>query len=223
MIDVIIPTLHKSPVYDECLQSLRFIPYPYNLHVIQEGANWSHSVNLGLTRSKNDILLMDDDVILGPYTLSTFDPSIADIIGFTLRLPAGQIQQAGAFIKTLEGLEGKQRYYHEYRVDPLLKPTRMVHTSASLVYIHREVIDQIGGFVEWPGVQLEDVDFSFRALLAGFKIMCVPCEASHLQSATRLQFSNYLSRKIMNMGMLTKKYYEDPDFIAFLRREKWLT
>jgi len=156
------------------------------LHLIYEGATWAQAVNIGIDESKEpgDFLIMDDDVFLREETFSLVEKHYndADIFGFKLLFPDNRIQHAGGFVDgdavTHFGYGGRPELYPD--------PQYVAHVTTSLVYIKRHVIDKLGGMaIDIPGVQMEDVDFSFRALKAGFRILYLPGTAIHLESATK--------------------------------------
>jgi len=182
-VDVIIPT-KKGPQYQTAVSSTRHIPFPFKLHTITDGDSWPEAINIGFNESTGDVLLMDDDIVL---LKDTFKPMLdlfdkADIFGFKLIFPDGRIQHAGGFIAGTQmghighGEEDKGQYDG---------PLYVAHCTASLLYIKRPVIEKLVKMYKMMGVQFEDVEFSCRALKAGFKIMYTPGKAIHGESVTK--------------------------------------
>lgn len=211
-VDIVIPTKRREHAFT-CLSALRHVPWCYKLHLISdEPTSWSKAVNLGLSRTKHDVILMDDDVFVGPDTFSHVDKFYqrGDVFGFKLKFPNGLIQHAGGFSKNgnithmgfCEADEGK---YNE--------PRYTCHLTTSLVYIKRQVLDQLHGMAEdYPGLQFEDVDFSFRALAAGFRLLYLPQEAIHMQSASKSAMPRFNERIEENLMELKRRWLDRPEW-----------
>ncbi|MEM4214994.1 MAG: glycosyltransferase [Candidatus Pacearchaeota archaeon] len=240
MIDIIIPTLGK-PHLKECLRYLKKnTKVPYRLFLIKEGKSWPEAINIGLKKCKlkNDIVLMDDDVRVLPGWLDDIEEykKKADIIGFKLLFPNGKIQHAGAFVTydpirviydllngkyppRILGLSiiGKNENREKYN-----KPLYVPHVTTSLVYIKKEVFKKIGGMNEFGGYQFEDVDFDFRALKAGFKIMYCPNRAIHLLTHTKKNFKDFRKKAHQNYIQIYKKWFKNKNFINFLKKNNFI-
>lgn len=217
-VDIIIPTLRRTHAFS-CFDKLHNVPWPYKLHVITTGKTWAEAINIGLkqTDKKNDVILMDDDVFITPDTLkgvrANFDD--ADIFGFKLLFPDGEIQHAGGIVREENiGHIGFQEEDH----GQFDQPYYVCHATTSLVYIKRHVLDSLNGMAEdIPGIQMEDVDFSFRALKAGFKIMYLPGSAVHLQSASK-RFINGFDEKVgLAYAEIKKRHFADSEFLKKLQ------
>lgn len=204
MIDVIIPTLGKEHAID-AFKTLYHLPFPIRLHVITEGENWAQAINIGLERSTNDVLIMDDDVRLLPETFSLFTnyKDKADILGFKLLFKDKRIQHAGGWYSN--GRLGHIGFGERFGFD---SPYYVFHCTASLLYIKRHVIEKIGHMNEFPGQQFEDVDFSIRAIKEGFKILYIPSEAYHLESASKGQDTDFHRKMSLSFEKLMEKHID---------------
>jgi len=213
MVDVIYLTIEKCPVYKESIDSLKHLPFKYKLHKISDKGRWAELINKGIQESTGDILIMDDDVILNRNTFKGFDKKIADIIGFRLLFPNGKVQHGGCVVRNGQV---------EVLADKYDKPIVVPHCTASLQYINRDVIHTIGGMsLDYPGYQFEDVDFCFRALQAGLKIVCLPNEAIHCQGATKEQDKEFSSKALINNEILKSKFLNNPKFIKVLNERRF--
>lgn len=218
MIDVIIPTLRRTHAFS-CFEKLNHIPFPYKLHVITGGKTWAQAINIGLrqTDKKNDVILMDDDVFINADTFKSLESHFADadIFGFKLLFPDGKIQHAGGIVKNGEiGHIG----FGQDDSDALKKAIRVCHATTSLIYIKRHVLDILEGMAEdIPGVQMEDVDFNFRALKAGFKIICLPETAVHIQSATKRFFDSFDEKVGLAYEEIKKRHFADREFLNLVQ------
>lgn len=215
-VDVVMPTL-KRPHAFTALSHLRFVPWPMRLHlVVEETRSWPKAVNLGLSESTGDVILMDDDVFLEPDTFSLVDRYYdqADIFGFKLKYPDGTIQHAGGVYRNNEIGHIGWKAEDNGKFD---MPYFTCHLTTSLVYIKRKVLDELKGMaVDYPGMHFEDVDFSFRALKAGFCLLYLPSPAFHLQSASKGVLPGFKENVDMNLAELRRRWFEDKEFTALL-------
>lgn len=213
-VDIIIPTLRRAHAFS-CFDKLHNVPWPYKLHVITTGKTWAEAINIGLKQSdnKNDVILMDDDVFITPDTFAGVQEYIddADIFGFKLLFPDGSIQHAGGIVRNesighIGFQEQDQGQYDE--------PKYVCHATTSLIYIKRHVLDSLEAMAEdIPGIQMEDVDFNFRALKAGFKILQLTGAAVHLQSASKRFIEGFDEKVGLAYAEIKKRHLSDPVFL----------
>jgi GT2 family glycosyltransferase len=201
-VDIIIPSKGEKHLL-ECLKSLRFIPFPYKLYLVMEGSGWPEAVNIGFRQSKNDVILMDDDVRILPGTFTDFERYLpyADIFGFKLLYENGTVQHGGALITPQD-----MRHRSEKWGDNTTFPAYMSHVTTSLCYIKRKVINNIKIAEDYPGYQFEDVDFNFRAIDAGYKILYVPNKAIHYETLTKNKFADFFEKNNLNYEELKKRH-----------------
>lgn len=213
-VDVIIPTMRKVHAFS-CFERLHNIPWPYRLHVVTGGKSWAEAINIGLkqTDGLNDVILMDDDVFINERTFSLVDQHMldAEIFGFKLLFTNNTIQHYGGIVRN--GEIGHVGYEME-NDSRFTVPLYVCHATTSLVYIKREVLNQIGGMAEdIPGIQCEDIDFSFRALKSGFKIMVLPGAAIHLQSASKKFLPQFNEKVGIAFEEVKRRHLSDPSFV----------
>lgn len=218
VVDVIIPTLGKVNPKSHpfiCFENLHFIPWPYWLHVVTGGKTWAEAINLGIEKtSGNDVILLDDDVFINHETFKLVDEYYdkADIFGFKLFFPDKKIQHAGGIVRNqnIAHIGWRDQDKDEYN-----KARYVCHVTTSCIYIKSHVLAKLKGMTIMPGQQMEDVDFSFRALKAGFRIMYLPSTAIHMESATKRFFPNFQS-DISVAYQEVKKHFEDQKFVEFV-------
>ena len=217
VVDVIIPTMRKVHAFS-CFDRLHNIPWPYRLHVVTGGKSWAEAINIGLKQTSgiNDVILMDDDVFINEKTFCGVESNyeIADIFGFKLLFSDGTIQHYGGIVRNGEiGHVG----YQMANDSKFTIPLRVCHATTSLIYIKRKVLDSLGGMAEdIPGIQCEDVDFSFRALKKGYSILVLPEEAVHLQSASK-KFTPQFNEKVgLAFDEIKKRHFSDPEFLKLI-------
>lgn len=217
-VDIIIPTMRKTHAFS-CFDKLHNVPWPYKLHVITGGKTWAEAINIGLKQSdkKNDVILMDDDVFIMPQTFAGMESVMddADIFGFKLLFPDGDIQHAGGIV--CEENIGHIGFQQEDK-GQFDEPKYVCHATTSLIYIKRHVLDALEGMAEdIPGIQMEDVDFNFRALKAGFKILQLPGSAIHMQSASKRFISGFDEKVGLAYAEIKKRHFADPAFLKLVQ------
>ena len=204
IVDVILPTRHFCPILPLTLKSLEYLPFKYELHIVgEEYESWPSAVNSVLAHSNRDVLLIDDDVILTEETFQGFSKYLkyGDIIGFKLLHPSGVIQSAGAIVDN-----NTIKIRRSTNPEHYSKPEYVHHVSASLCYIKKEVYKTIGGFVEWEGLQFEDIDYTLRAIEAGFRVLYVPSRAIHYATFTLGLNSKFVDYSVLNYRRLEEKW-----------------
>lgn len=215
-VDVVIPTMGK-PHAIKSLSLLRYIPWPIRLILVPEGKNWWEAVNIGFAEvGSNDVILMDDDVFLRADTFKFVDKHYdqADIFGFKLLYPDGKtVQHAGGKVKD----SGIFHMGNGQPNDDYNHPLYCCHVTTSLTYIKNHVLRVLGGMAtDYPGLQYEDVDWSFRAIKAGFKLLYTPGEAIHLETASKRMIPGYVQKFNDNYMELRKRWFSDTEFIKTL-------
>jgi len=207
--DILLPTTFDTPLIMKCLESFRYIPYDYKLHVITEGT-WAESVNKGFSRTNRDVLLIDDDIEVTPNTFnSDFEKylKMADIIGFKLVYDNMRINSAGCDVTT-----NPNKIMPRFRMMPehtakADEAAFMSHVTTSFIYIKRRVIH--AGIVmeeNWPGYLYEDVDFTWKAFDAGFKILYIPHRVIHHGTQTKMRKQDFWEGMKKNFEALHQRY-----------------
>jgi glycosyltransferase involved in cell wall biosynthesis len=160
----------------------------------REKFNYSRKVNLGVLASRGDrIVVLNDDVQL--QTPEWLDELVAPLeepdVGLTgakLLFASTAIQHAG-----LAFLRGG--YHHPYRLMPsnnaglfgMLVVNREVSgVTGACVAMRRETFFEIGGLAEGLPESFNDVDFCYKMLRAGYRVLYLAnCELFHFESQTR--------------------------------------
>jgi len=193
-VNVLMPTLGRLGTRAE--DALREHA-PFDVNLIQSGVpGWSAAINDCLAQRERgeDCLIIDDDVFVGP---ETFNPlwdhyADADVFGFLLRYPTGEIQHDGGYV-TPDMVAGHIRDGREG------EPSFVRYVTASLCYVKADVFERIPRLVQWPGVQWEDVALCVDAWAQGFKVMYLPGEAVHEETATK-RFDPNLNQRFAQNG-----------------------
>lgn len=213
-VDVVIPTM-GHPHIARSLATLRYVPWPIRLILVPEGKSWWEAVNIGFSEvNKNDVILMDDDVFLREGTFKFIDDLYgeADLFGFKLLYPDGKtIQHAGGVVRNGAIFHQGMGQPKENHNDPYF----CCHVTTSLTYIKNSALRALGGMAtDYPGMQYEDVDWSFRAINLGLKLLYTPGEAIHLESASKRMIPGYVQRFNENYMELRKRWFSEPEFVA---------
>ena len=218
-VDVIIPTL-MQPHAQAAFDSLKYLPFDYTLHTITEKGKWPDLINIGLRRRDdgNDVLIMDDDVRLHANTFRSFvkEYDMADIFGFKLLFADGTIQHGGGVYLG----NGCITHREHKKPNREMNPAYVCHVTASLMYIKGHVIDDLRRMEKFSGEQFEDVDWNWRALKRGYKIMFLPDSATHLESGTKGSNPEFINQMLISQRELLNKHFEfDSAFEHKVERE----
>jgi len=140
----------------------RFIKVIYD-----EGRGIGLARNIGVSSAKGSIIcFVDADCVIGKEhflrIISAFE-SGADIVDVK-----GSLFSGGTIIEKMESLVWlKGRAYSEELI------RNRCFAGGAFISFRREVFEKIGGFWEYPPYGGDDLDFSYRSHLAGFKIKVV--------------------------------------------------
>jgi hypothetical protein len=193
-IDVIIPSQRRDHAFD-CFESLKYLPFPFSLHLMM-GDLYTKSVNRGLDQSTRDVLIMDDDALLLPETFKDFDRYYphADIFGFRLlETKDGPVWHSGGLIaQKPDGF-----WTIEHRTDAGETPLYLGHLASAVLYLKRHVVESMRFAEDYIGNSCEDIDFSFRAVDKGFKLLYIPNSAIHGGTETRERAVYPLARQYL--------------------------
>lgn len=139
---------------------------------------------------KSDVVILNDDTILLHGWLDTLveraysAPDIG-IVGSRLIYPNGVLQEAGGEI--FRDASGQNIGKWDDPARPEFEAVKDVHyCSGALLYIRREVLDQVGGFdPQLAPAYYEDTDLCFKAREAGWRVIYEPASAIiHREGAT---------------------------------------
>lgn len=207
-IRVIIPTLER-PGWEASKDSLKHLPFDYDLKVITGRMTWPEAINKGLEGHDSDVLIMDDDAALTAETFDNFGRYYphGDIFGFKLLKEDGSLQHGGGVMTARTSIihlpEGENVALY------------CCHVTASVMYIKKQVLKKLGGITEdWPSYQFEDVDFNWRALEEGFRIMYIPNVAYHGESLTKRDLDDFEMGS--NAEKLSDRFLKDNTFVNYL-------
>jgi GT2 family glycosyltransferase len=143
--------------------------------------NFPHLVNAGVTASDGDlvVLLNNDTEVVTPNWLERMAgyaqlPGVG-AVGCKLLYPDGTIQHAGVVL--VGGVAGHS--HKGYPADSagyfgrLLGSSNYSAITAACVMLSRNVFDRVGGFDPRLPVAFNDVDFCLRAMVAGYRHVCL--------------------------------------------------
>ena len=160
----------------------------------ERNAGFSANVNRGLRAadSRNDVVLLNSDVLPGPRWLESLQYATSrddnvGIVGGKLLYPDNRIQYAG----TVRNRDAPEWFDHRYRFKPVdWGPANVggptLAATGACMYITRDVLDTVGMFDEAYPMAYEDVDYCLRAWEAGYQVLYAPdAQLYHLESATR--------------------------------------
>jgi GT2 family glycosyltransferase len=160
----------------------------------EENGGFARNVNRGLRAAApgNDVVLMNSDVEALPDWLAALQYAVdrGEEVGIAapmLLYPDGRIQFAG----TQRNPTAPEWFDHRYRFraadyGPARVPAAVLAATGACMYIRRAVLDQVGDLDERYAMAFEDVDYSLRAWIAGWRVLYCPSACViHHEASTR--------------------------------------
>lgn len=158
--------------------------------------NFSAKVNLGARHAQGEHLLMlnDDTEVISPEWLSAMlefsQRKAIGAVGAKLYFEDGTVQHAGITFNR-DGFPHHIYYGHPdsppgYFCSLVASRNCLAVTGACLM-TRREVFRELGGFNEEMAVNYNDIDYCFKAIEAGYRVMFAPrASLFHFESKSRL-------------------------------------
>ena len=157
--------------------------------------NWAALSNMGANQSEADVLLfMNNDIEAHrPGWLDALCAQAlrADVaaVGARLLYSSGQVQHAGIVLglggaagHVLAGLPADEAGY----LGMAVRARECTAVTGACLATRRAVFDELGGFDEHLGLDLNDVDYCLRAEQAGYRVLVEPrAELIHHESPSR--------------------------------------
>ena len=179
--------------FTRCLKAIRdFTKGEYRIVVVETHFssffNHSTAMNIGLrgTRDSDYFVLMNDDLFVTTGWLETLIKTAEanEKIGavgclhlYSNREREGMVQYAGGYIDTSRGLVAQARVEHRYHFEKVTKEIMdeewdVPFLTGSLILIKRKCLENVGLWDEEKfGFNFNDVDWSFRAILKGWRLI----------------------------------------------------
>lgn len=165
---------------------VRVVDYPYPF-------NYSDKINRGVVGARGDLILVlnDDTEIVTPDWLETMVALLAPdvgMVGAKLLYEDGTVQHLGLQV-------GLGDVFHVGEGDPAdstgpfgahLLDRETSGVTGACVLVPRHVFEEVGGLSRMLPVNFNDVDFGFKMLDAGYRILVTPFAVlHHFESRTR--------------------------------------
>ena len=199
-VDVLMPTLGMQG--DDTIKSLaRYANFSFDV-IHTDIPGWSAAINKCLERHTvgRDVLIIDDDVEIWPETFANLHQYMerAEVFGFKLLFPDGQIQHDGGFVNA-NGSCGHIKHNSD-------EPSYVAYVTASLCYIKEEALDFVAPLKVWPGAQWEDVALCLDAWGNGMRVMYIPSPATHKETATKRHDPEFAHKFGINSMYFRQRY-----------------
>jgi GT2 family glycosyltransferase len=165
---------------------VRVIPYPFPF-------NYSDKINYGVVRARADLLLLlnDDTEILDGDWLETMVALLAPdvgMVGAKLLYEDGLVQHLGLHVGLGDVMhigEGEPADatgpFAAYLID-----REVSGVTGACALVPRRVFEEVGGLAPVLPINFNDVDFGFKILDAGYRILATPhAVLHHFESRTR--------------------------------------
>lgn len=185
---IVIPTYFAGKLLLNCTSSiLKAVKSPTILIGVND-EGWLKASNRLIRSTTEDVILLNDDTIVltdiveEMQKLAYSDPLIGIVGGKSLTLDGQIITNYGIYVAT----DGNTAHKHYGQPRNSVKIENQKAVEGSLMYIKRELIEDIGVFDEKYGQGYRaEVAYCFTAREAGWKIVsCPTAEYVHLVSQT---------------------------------------
>lgn len=191
----------RDPTYERVQKAIAHLQrstVEYELILLNRNREWKTGeiINQGIHASVGDhIAFLCDDCFVEPNALEEMMKVLEDknvgLAGAFLRYPNGQIQHAGGAFHVIFDEEAKVangiKIVHIGNNSPLLeKKERYDFMTGAFLMMRRDVVEDIGGYDTNCQLAWGDVDYSFRARQAGYRIVLADkAKAIHMEGTTR--------------------------------------
>lgn len=209
---VIIPNYNGLHFLEDCLASLRESTVPYKLIVVDNGStdgsiDWlvnngiehialesntgfSHAVNCGIKAAETEfVLLLNNDTVAEPDFIEELEKALtANEDAFAVSAQMIKASDHSLIDSAGDGMSIVGWAYQRGIDEPAenyQKPCEVFSACAGAAIYRRSIMEKIGYFDEMHFAYLEDIDVSWRAQLAGYRVYYEPkAKVYHLGSAT---------------------------------------
>jgi GT2 family glycosyltransferase len=140
---------------------------------LKENKGWSYANNIGIKVSKGDIIIcLSNDMEVHPQW-------ITEIVNFMKANPAVGIVQCNSVSmwdrKTLDSsMNYLDKLGYAYGYAPLKIPYEVFFAEGMAFAFKREVVENVGLLDHYYFMEYDDMDFCWRARLAGYKVYFLP-------------------------------------------------
>lgn len=184
--------------------------------LLPENKGFAGGVNEGLRRTESEyVLLLNNDTIAEPDFIENLKNAVGkseDIFAVSAQMIKASdhslIDSAGDGINWLgwayqRGIDEKAELYQ--------KEADVFSACAGAAIYRKKILDEIGFFDETHFAYLEDIDLSWRARLAGYRILYTPdARVYHLGSATSGSKYNSFKVQITSRNNIYLHYKNQP-------------
>jgi len=168
------------------------------------GTGWSGGNNFGIKKSKGDILvLISNDIEVEPDWLEELveifnkDPLVGIIQCNVHRLYNKDLSDSG--------LNYLDRFGYSYGFQPKNKPTEVFFAEGMAFAFRRKLTNDIGLLDEFYFMEYDDMDYSWRARIAGYKVVLAPKSIVYHAGGGTVGAS-YFERRPKNVRQYTRNH-----------------
>jgi len=214
LVKVIVVDDYCQPAHRQKLKALRNEQVEIILR--EENGGFGKAVNTGLRAAdrKNDIVLVNSDIVAHPNWLESLQYGAYEfgedtgIVGPKLLYPDGKIQSAGSHRNT----DSPEWFDHYYRFQdsnygPANIPQYCLGLTGACLYVKREFLDYVGLLDEGFQFAFEDMDWCLRGWQAGYRSLYFPAASlTHVESATRSKNKQISPKEKQSLTYFWKKW-----------------
>ena len=219
VVSVVVPTKDHLPLLEKCITGLESTDYPgLEIILVDNGTtnssaleylerighqvvrapgpfNFSHLVNVGVTNSRGElVLVLNNDIeVMDPMWLQELSQQLLTpgigVVGPKLIYPDGRVQHGG-IILGLGGIAGHAFHLNSTDSHGYFGLQQVPHevsaVTGACLLTTRELFDQVGGFREDLPVNFNDVAFCLEVQKRGYRVLYdANVTLIHRESASR--------------------------------------
>lgn len=170
-----------------------------------QNTGWSHAVNQGILASSGDIIIvLSNDMEIDNKAIEV----IVNIMNNNSEIGILQLNSKSLYDrKTLDsGMNFLDKFGYSYSYEPTQDTFLIVFFAEGMAFaIRKDIISKVGLLDDFYFMEYDDMDFSWRTLLFGYKVAFIPkAIVYHARGGT--VGNTYYNRNLLNITLYSRNH-----------------